>query len=83
MYVGFVHASALGRGRSHKEFILLTLSNDTNNTGYVVYPLISSNGCSESTSEALQFVRQVSDSFELTKPTTTPPAQLSTNDMWV
>jgi hypothetical protein len=39
MYVGFVHASALGRGRSYKEFILLTLSNDTNNTGYVVYPL--------------------------------------------
>jgi hypothetical protein len=34
---------------------------------YILY-----NGCSESTREALPFVRQVSDSFELTKPTTTP-----------
>jgi hypothetical protein len=39
MYVRFVHASELVRGKSYKEFILLTLSNDTNNTGYVVYPL--------------------------------------------
>jgi len=58
----------LGSGSS-KEFLLLALSNDTNNTGYVVYPL----GVVESSREAPPFVRQVFDSFELITPSTPPP----------